>query len=114
MLVGNWKTTAYCTISANISHSTVHADVVTSSVWVVPLSDMNKVLQTVPLHMAARKSESDVGGSSRCTVMVTTSSVGSSALWNKGTLISRTWFCVTGVQQQGGQDWHFLTAIDQM
>ena len=58
---------------------------------------MYKPLQTVPSQMAATKSESDVGGSSRCTVMVTVmSSVGSSPLWNRGTLIRRAYsrFCL--------------------
>ena len=46
--------------------------------------------QTVPSQMAVRKSESAVGGSSRCRVIVTMmSSVGSSPLWNRGTLIMR-------------------------
>ena len=56
---------------------------------------MYKPLQTVPSQMAVTKSESAVGGSSRCTVMVTImSSVQSSPLWNKGTLIMRAlcWF----------------------
>ena len=51
---------------------------------------MYTALQTVPSQMAATKSESAVGGSSRCMVMVTMmSSVGNSPLWNRGTLIMR-------------------------
>ena len=55
---------------------------------------MYKPLQMVPSQMAVTKSESAVGGSSRCTVMVTMmSSVGSSPLWNSGTLIMRACVC---------------------
>ena len=53
---------------------------------------MYKPLQIVPSQMAVIKSESAVGGSSRCRVMVTVmSSVGSSPLWNRGTLIRRAY-----------------------